>query len=88
MALDGAGEDKAFGGEHDDSLIFIHLEFFTGNDLAFHGADAKADACAYGDADTGGAADVVRWSAAGFVEDGLGSPESVFIWFLHEGVGN
>ncbi len=51
-------------------------------------SDAEANAGDYGDADTGGAADIVRWSAAGFVEDGGGGPECAFIWFLHEGVGD
>jgi len=88
LRLDGAGEDKAFGGEHDDSLIFIHLEFFTGNDLAFHGADAKADATAYGDADTGGASDIGRRCATCFMEDACGSPESVFAFLLHQCVGD
>ena len=88
LSFGGTSEDEALGSEHDDALIFIHLEFFTGNDGALCCSDAEANAGDYGDADTGGAADVVRWSATCFVEDGLGSPESVFIWFLHEGVGN
>lgn len=88
MRLDGAGEDKAFGGEHDDTLIFIYLEFFTGDDLALHGADAKADAAADGNADTGGTANVLRGSAASFVEDAGGGPECAFVWFLHECVGD
>ncbi len=88
MRLDGAGEDKAFGGEHDDSLIFIYLELDAGNDLAFHGADAKANAAAYGDADTGGASDICGCGATCFVEDACGRPESVFTFLLQECVGN
>ena len=87
LSFGGAGEDEALGSEHDDALIFIHLEFFAGDDLAFHGADAEANAGDYGDADTGGAADVVRWCATCFVEDGGGGPESVFTLLLHKSVG-
>ena len=48
----GAAEDEAFGGEHDDALIFIYLEFFTGDDLAFHSADSETDSAADGDGDS------------------------------------
>ena len=45
-------EDEAFAGEHDDTLIFIYLKFFTGYYLAFHGADSETDSAADGDRDT------------------------------------
>ncbi len=48
----GAAEDEAFGGEHDDALIFIYLEFFTGDYLAFHRTDSETDSAADGDRDT------------------------------------
>ena len=84
----GAGEDQAFGGEHDNALVFIYLQLFTGDYLTAHGTDAKADTGADGDADTGGAADVLRGCATGFMKDSGGRPESVFTLFLHEGVGD
>ncbi len=48
----GAAEDEAFGGEHDDALILIYLEFFTGDYLAFHCTDSETDSAADGDRDT------------------------------------
>ena len=87
LALDGAGEDEAFGGEHDDSLIFIDLEFFTGNDLAFHCANAEANTSPYGDAHTCGASDIGGRCATCLVEDACGRPESVFTLLLHKCVG-
>ena len=88
MSFGGTGEDKALGGEHDGSAIFIYLEFFTGNDGAFCCADAKANTCDDGDADARGASDIGGRRAACFVEDACGRPESVFAGFLHECVGN
>ena len=51
--MDGASEDQAFGGEHDDALIFIYLKFDAGDYLAFHGTDAETDSAADGNAYTG-----------------------------------